>query len=143
ANREYQRPAFRQLPQNFLDYRLIAVGPVGIEVRMHEVAVALLGYFRRTAQEVGTAPGDFHQLDAERLKLFILGPRDGLRNDPDHAKAVRPRPDRSAKGRIPHRRDDELPLLRLPTQQVEQMHRPTNLEAAAQAEVLAFGVDLL
>src|SRR5579872_6646224 len=50
----------------------IAIGPVGVEMWMNEIAAALSGQLGGMPDQVAAATGDLHQFDTQRPQLFIL-----------------------------------------------------------------------
>ena len=124
ADREDERAAAGQVTQDLGRDRPVAVGPERVEVRVDEVAAALGGQLGGVAEQVAAPAGDLHQLDAERPQLLVLRAGDGLRYDAGHGEAERPGRGRRAEGRVPHRRDDELPGAALSGEVFEQVRRP-------------------
>ncbi len=141
AEREDDRPAIRQPAQNLGCDVLVAIGPQRVKVRMDEVTAVLARDGRGTAQQFTSSTGDFDQLDAEGLQLFIFSRRDGLRHNADHAEAESLRTDCRTEGRISHRGHDELSQTPFPNEVLEKMHGPANLETAGRGEELALRVD--
>ena len=72
ADGKDQRPASGQRLQHLGGDGLIAVGPERVEVRVDEVAAALLGDLGRVAQQVAAAAVDLDELDAERRSFSSL-----------------------------------------------------------------------
>src|SRR5439155_19543725 len=105
---EYQRTTVWERLKYLGSDRLVAVGPVRVEVRMDKITAPFFGEVRGATEQVAAAPGNLDQFDAQPPQLFVLGPSDVLRHHTGHLEAERLRALGRTQGGVPHRRHDQM-----------------------------------
>src|SRR5580704_2696595 len=88
--REDERTTPGQILDDLLGDTLVSIGPLGIQMGMHEIRLPVPGNLDGVAEQVAAATGDLDQLHVQGTKLFLLGAAQGRWHDCRDGKAEGP-----------------------------------------------------